>query len=86
MSRIFIFWFSRDYVQRIPREERIRTLTMIFKDGFDDFDLLMKAASSKRKIAGWWVKFFLKYPSLGWLSEQFFIRFYFPLIKLRDGR
>ena len=86
MSRIFIFWFSRDYVRRIPREERIRTLTMIFKDGFGDFDLLMKAASYRRKIAGWWVEFFLKHPSLGWLSEQFFIRFYFPLIKLRDGR
>ena len=86
MTRIFIFWFSRKYVKKIPREERTRTLKMIFADGFDDFELLMKVTNTRRRIAAWWVEFFLKHPSLAWMSEQFFILLYFPLIKLRDGK
>lgn len=86
ISRILIFWFSRTYVKEIPREERLKTLKMIFAEGFADFDLLLRAASRKRRIAGWWVEFFLRHPRLGWFSERFFIWFYFPLLKLRDGK
>lgn len=86
LSRIFIFWFSRMYVKEIPRAERLKTLGIIFADGFADFDLLLKASSSRRRVAGWWVKFFMRHPSFGRLPELFFTGLYFPLIKLRDGK
>ena len=85
-QRILIFWFSRMYVKEIPREERLKTLQIIFPDGFADFDRLLKAASAKRRFAGQWVKLFVRHPGLGWFAERFFIWFYFPLLKLRDGK
>ena len=86
ISRILIFWFSRMYVKKIPREERLKTLRIIFAEGFDDFDLLLRASSAKRRFAGQWVKFFVRHPRFGWFAERFFIWFYFPLLKLRDGK
>ena len=86
IARILIFWFSWKYVAKIPRTERLKTLNLIFPEGFADFDLLLKAASRKRRIAGWWVKFFVRHPAFGRLSELFFTCFYFPMLKLRDRK
>jgi len=83
---LFIKWFSRDFVREIPRRERLETLKIIFADGFGDFDALLRATGRKRRMAGYWVKFFVRHPRLGWCAEQFFLRAYFPLLKLKTGK
>ena len=85
-TTLFIKWFSHDFVRGIPRKERLETLRIIFADGFSDFDALLKNGTVRRRIAGWWVKFFVRHPSLGWLTEQFFLLGYFPLLRLKNGR
>ncbi|MBQ9500959.1 MAG: glycosyltransferase [Lentisphaeria bacterium] len=85
-STLFIKWFSKDFVRAIPRRERFETLKIIFADGFGDFDTLLAAATARRKIAAWWVKFFMRHPNSGWLSELFFTKGYFPLLKLKTGK
>lgn len=86
ITRIFIFWFSRRYVKEIPRAERLKTLNIIFAEGFADFHLLLRAASARRRFAGRMVEFFFRHPAFGWFTERFFLWFYFPLLKLRDGK
>ena len=85
-TTLFIKWFSRDFVRGVPRKERLETLKIIFADGFGDFDELLKATTGRRKLAGWWVKFFVRHPSCGLLSELFFVGGYFPLLKLKKGK
>ena len=85
-ATLFIKWFSRDFVLDIPRRERLETLNIIFSDGFEDFKALLRAASRNRRIAGWWVMFFVRHPRLGVLAEQFFTLGYFPLLKLKTGK
>ena len=83
---LFIKWFSRDFVRSVPRADRLNTLKLIFPDGFADFDALLQVGTRRRRIAGWWVKFFVRHPALGWLSELFFTCGYFPLLKLVKGK
>ena len=83
---LFIKWFSRDFVRGIPRKERLETLKIIFAEGFADFEKLLKAGTRSRRFAGWWVKFFVRHPRFGFLAEQFFLRGYFPLLKLKNGK
>ena len=85
-TTLFVKWFSADFVRAIPRRERLETLNIIFGDGFGDFDALMKAGTGYRKMAGRWVKFFVRHPGMGWLSELFFTLGYFPLLKLKNGK
>ena len=85
-TTLFIKWFSREFVRGIPRKERLETLKIIFGDGFADFDRLIHFASSRRKVAAWWVKFFFRHPGFGWLSELFFTCLYFPMLKLKNGK
>lgn len=82
-TTLFVKWFSSDFVRGIPRRERLETLKIIFADGFGDFDSLMAAGSRQRRFAGKWVKFFVRHPNFGWLSELFFRCAYFPLLKLK---
>ena len=77
-------WFSSLFVRKIPRAERVRTLEMLFDHGTADFDALQRGASRARRMAGWWVKAFLRHPSLRWLAEVFFTWFYFPLANLKN--
>ena len=85
-TTLFIKWFSRDYVKGVPRRDRLETLKLIFPDGFADFDALLRVTSRNRRMAGFWVKFFVRHPRLGFLAEQFFLRGYFPLLKLKTGK
>ena len=79
ISVLQIKWFSRDFVKDVPRKIRLEALQNIFANGFDDFNLLLETASRARKIAGWWIKAFVKHPFLRPFAELFFIRIYFPL-------
>ena len=85
-TTLFVKWFSRGFVREIPLQERLETLNIIFAEGFDNFDSLLRYGSFSRRIAGSWVKFFVRHPRFGFLSELFFLLGYFPLLKLKKGK
>lgn len=76
-------WFSSFFVRNIPRARRLETLKTVFAEGFDDFDPLLRAGSRPRRIAGWWVKQFVRHPAMRPAAELFFTRLYFPLTDFR---
>ena len=84
MSWIFFWWFDPERVKKISRTDRLATLSFLFSDGFDDFNLLLKGASLPRRIASWWMRAFVRHPSLRYAAELFF-RGYFFFAK-RDNR
>ena len=79
-------WFSERFVRDIPRAERLKTLNTIFAEGFADFDALQRAATRPRRIAGWWVKAFVRHPWLRPAAECFIARIYFPLTNRRKSK
>ncbi len=79
------FWFSPKAIHRISRKARLETLANVFKDGFTDFDLLVRASTFPRKIAAVFEKLFVRHPSMWWLTDAFFLCIYHPLVGLRDG-
>ncbi|MBQ7179334.1 MAG: hypothetical protein IJS08_18095, partial [Victivallales bacterium] len=76
---IFIYWFSEAFVKKVPRAQRLETLRLLFSDGFDNFNALLKSSGFRRRLAAWWIRLFVKHPSLARASELFFLRVYFPL-------
>jgi len=76
ISRFFYFWFSPANIGAIPRERRVETLKMVFADGFGDFGKLLKYAGKARRIAGWWVRVFVRCPALRWAAEAFFLCYF----------
>ncbi len=86
ISILQIKWFSRDFVKTIPREERLKSLEKMFGNGFGDFDALLRHASRARRLAGWWIRAFVRHPALRWAAEAFFTRLYFPLADRRGKR
>ncbi len=85
LNWIGFFWFSPKAIRRISRKARRETLADLFKDGFADFDLLVRSASRPRKVAALFQKMFVRHPSIGWLADAFFLCVYHPLVGLRDG-
>jgi len=85
IPRFYYFWFDPNNQRTIPRERRLETLNIIFSDGTDDFKALMKFAGTGKRIAGWWVCFFIRHPSLRWLSEVFF-RCYFHFSERKTSK
>ena len=79
-------WFSRLFVKNIPRAQRLETLNVIFADGFGDFDALLNAASLRRRVAGWWVKAFVRHRAMRLGAELFFLWLYFPLTNLKKHK
>ena len=79
-----IKWFSREFVNEIPRAERVESLKNLFAEGYHDFNLLLSSSSCSRKIAGWWIRAFVMYPPLRPLAELFFVRFYLPLTERKS--
>ena len=79
---IFYFWFDPENVRKIPRARRTETLTALFADGFGDFGVLMKSLPRTRRMAGWWVRAFVRHPALRGAAELFF-RAYFRLAGAR---
>ena len=82
---IFYFWFDPENVRKIPRARRTETLTSLFAEGFDDFGILMKFLPRARRMAGWWVRAFVRHPVLRGAAELFF-RLYFQVAKTRRRR
>ena len=78
VARFFYFWFAPQNISLIPRERRLETLNMLFADGFDDFDQLLKRSGKFKRIAGWWVRVFVRHPAFRWAAELFF-RCYFRI-------
>lgn len=85
ISRLMIFWFLPGNMHNIPRKLRHETLQMIFADGFDDFNALLKYAGFLRRFAGWWVCAFVRYPLLQ-LPAEFFFRCCFLLWKMKKPK
>ena len=84
LSTLFIKWFSRDFVAKVPRKERLDSLKKIFSRGMDDFNSLLNGCGSRpRRIAGWWVKAFVRYAVARPLAEAFFNMLYFPILQLK---
>ncbi len=83
LTTLFLKWFGGNSVAKIPRRERLTTLKLLFGDGFGDFNALLARSSAKRKLAGWWVKAFVRCAPLRPLAEAFFTRLYFPLADRR---
>ena len=72
ISWMFYIWFDPVRVKALPRDIRYKTMGMLFSDGFDNFNLLLKASTLPRRIAGWWFCIFVKKPRLQFASELFF--------------
>ena len=84
LSTLFIKWFSKDFVSKVPRAERLEYLIKMFPRGMDDFDSLLAGCGSlPRRIAGWWVKAFVRYAVARPLAEAFFTKLYFPIVQLK---
>lgn len=81
---VFYYWFSPRAIRETPRRRRRETLARAFPDGFADFDLLLRASSASKRVAGCFMKVFLRHPRMGWLADLFFRGVYFPLGSLRD--
>ena len=86
ISKILICWFSIFYVKQFSRSYRHDTLKILFSNGFDDFDALVKATTIPRRIAAWFVRLFVQHPSWAWVSEQFFMKIYFPLTDMKNKK
>ena len=85
LRQIFYFWFAPYNVKTISRARRVETLECMFSGGLDDFDRLLKATSTTRRIAGRWVEAFAKHPSCRAFVELLF-RFYFACTHLRHNK
>jgi glycosyltransferase involved in cell wall biosynthesis len=85
LSRILYVWFYPYNVRNIARERRLETLGMLFSDGFADFDSLLKFANRPKRIAGRWLKCFIRHPWSRRCVEILF-RFYYAFTESRGRR
>jgi len=85
ITRFLYFWFMPQNIRTIPRERRLETLNIVFSDGFEDFDLLLKYAGRNKRLTGWWVHAFVRRPAMRWLAELFFLC-YFSLSDMRKKK
>ena len=76
ITRFLFFWFMPQNIRTIPRERRLETLNIVFSDGFEDFDLLLKYAGRSKRLTGWWVHAFVRRPAMRWLVELFFLCYF----------
>ena len=76
LTIIFLRWFHPNAVKLIPRSRRMETLNILFPEGFADFNTLLKSASVRRRLAGWWVRAFVKRPWLRKAAELFFAAYF----------
>ena len=75
-SRLNFRWFFPENIRDIPRKDRVECLNLVFEDGFDYYDRMMKYGSLPQRIAAFHVRMFVKHPSLRWAAELFFIFYY----------
>ena len=75
---LFYFWFAPRNVRTIPRTLRVETLEALFAEGFGDLNLPLRRASLPKRVAGTWVRAFVRHPFARPAAELFF-RLYFRL-------
>ena len=85
VSRFLYFWFDPQNISSIPRERRLETLNILFSDGFDDFNLLLRYVGAGKRIAGWWARAFVRCPVLRGSAELFF-RCYFRMVGTKESK
>ena len=85
LSKINLKWFHPSAVQALPRERRVETLKTIFANGFDAYRNMLKHGSRAQRICGFWVRMFVKHPSMRWAAELFF-RFYYYLTSRKEDK
>ena len=78
---LFTRWFNARILKELDRRERLETLNIIFADGYDAFDTLLKSASPVRRLAASLVKSFILRPSRRGMVEWFFTKVYFPILR-----
>lgn len=81
---ITYYWFSPRAIRGAPRPLRRETLRSVFPDGFGDFDRLDRVSTASRRLAGRFMKLFVRHPRLGWVADAFFRFAYFPLSEWGD--
>ncbi len=79
-SLLLYFWFDPTQINSIPRQKRLETLGQLFSDGFGDFNAFMKNAPFSKRVAGWWIRAFVRHSSMRGIGELFF-KMYFSLSK-----
>ena len=82
LSLVAYFWFAPENVRLIPRTRRVETLREMFSNGFDDFRRLLSASTAARRVAGWWIRAFVRHPAMRPAAEWFF-RLYFRLAEAK---
>ena len=85
LNWICYYWFGMRVIKNTPRQKRLDTLRLLFRDGFEDLDAIMYAATVQRRVACLFVKFFVRHPRLAWLADAFFRYAYHPLVGMRDS-
>ena len=85
VSRFLYLWFYPQNIHAIPRERRLETLNVLFSEGFHDFNLLAKSAGAGKRLAGMWVRSFVRYPALRGVTE-FFFQCYFGLSEMKGKK
>ena len=79
-TTIFRMWFAPGSVNTVPLGTRADTFDIIFADGTENFETLLKSASLPVRMGGWWVDKCAKSNSWRRLAELFFRVLYFPLL------
>lgn len=85
VSRFLYLWFYPQNIRAIPLERRLETLNILFSEGFHDFNLLLKSAGAGKRLAGVWVRGFVRYPALRGVAE-FFFHCYFGLSEMKGKK
>jgi glycosyltransferase involved in cell wall biosynthesis len=85
LSRMNLRWFHPATIKALPRERRVETLKTVFAKGFEAHCDMLKHGSRAQRIAGFWVRVFVKHPSMRWAAELFF-RLYFRLMERTRNR
>ena len=84
LTWLYYYWFAPRVIRQTPRATRAETLRSVFADGSRDFKAVVRASSLPRRIAAVFVRLFVRYPSLAWISDVFFRLVYYPLTGIRD--
>lgn len=84
LTWLYYYWFAPRVIKNTQQDTRRTTLRATFPDGFADFDALSRCGMCTRRIAGFFMKIFVRHPSMGWLADFFFMRIYYPLTVIRD--
>jgi len=82
LNWLFYLWFDPCNRRKVLRPQRLQTLKLLFKHGFDDLKAISRFIPASKRLACWWVRIFILHPCFRWAAELFF-SFYFSASKLK---